>query len=59
MQFFIALFPSEFSSILAPIKAPRNGPITIPKGGKKQIPIIKPIIEPLTAFFVPPNFFTP
>ena len=54
----IAVYASEFSSALAPRKAPKNGPIIIPRGGKKKTPRIKPITEPLTAFFVPPNFRT-
>ena len=47
-----AIFSDLFisgSSILAPIKAPKNGPIIIPKGGKKKIPIIKPIGMPIRA----------
>ncbi len=43
----------------SPIKAPRNGPIIIPKGGNKNNPNIRPIVLPQTPCFEPPNFFVP
>ena len=33
----------SFPAVSSPITAPKNGPIIIPKGGKKKSPITKPI----------------
>jgi hypothetical protein len=45
--------------IISPAKAPINGPIIKPKGGKKNIPTTNPIVAPQTPPFVPPNFLVP
>ncbi len=39
------------------MNAPRNGPIIIPNGGKKNVPIIIPTSESFAARELPPNFF--
>lgn len=43
----------------SPTKAPIIGPVIKQIGGKKNIPIIKPIIEPKIPYGVPPNFLVP
>jgi len=49
--------PCLFS--ISPAKAPKNGPIISPKGGKTKIPAIRPMVAPQTPLFVPPNFLVP
>ena len=55
---FSAFLESEESSIISPIKAPKNGPAIIPMGPKNN-PTSRPSVDPQTPFFVPPNFFVP
>jgi len=45
--------------MISPAKAPINGPTINPSGGKKNIPIIKPMVAPQTPPLVPPVFFVP
>lgn len=47
--------PVFSAKIISPKNAPRSIPISSPTGGI-NIPSIIPIIEPQTAYFVPPNF---
>jgi hypothetical protein len=42
--------------IISPANAPIKGPIINPKGGKKKIPMISPMVAPRTPLFVPPDF---
>ena len=44
---FKAFLEFLLSLIISPIKAPANGPIIIPKGPKKSIPMSKPSIVPI------------
>ena len=43
----------------SPEKAPINGPTMIPRGPIKIKPMIRPMVEPMTPFFDPPNFLVP
>ena len=53
-----AFFVSELP-LISPRKAPANGPMIIPNGGKKNKPTTKPMVLPQTPLLVPPNFLVP
>ena len=58
----VADFKAVLESCLfkrSPMYAPKNGPIMIPNGPKKTIPIIKPKVEPHEPPLVPPNTLVP
>ena len=48
-----------FPATSSPITAPMKGPIIRPNGGKKNIPIIKPIVAPHIPVLEPPSFLVP
>jgi len=52
-------FEVLFSLIISAIKAPTNGPIINPIGGKKKTPTISPAVAPLTPAFDPPKDLVP
>lgn len=45
--------------INSPKKVPTNDPIMMPKGPSEIRPNIRPRVDPMTPFRVPPNFFVP
>ena len=51
--------PESFPEVSSPTTAPTNGPTIMPNGGKKNNPIIRPMILPQTPRLLPPNFFVP
>ena len=53
----ILIFLLSFNN--SPMKAPKTGPITNPKGPNESTPIINPILAPKIPFLDPPNTFVP
>jgi hypothetical protein len=51
--------PTSCNSIYSPIKAPNQGPINIPKGGKNIAPTKVPIKAPQTAFLLDHAYLAP
>lgn len=51
LQAYTVLFPP----IISPKNAPKNGPIIIPQGGKRNIPTRVPATQPRVPHLLPPQ----